>query len=263
MSGKTPLKVYIASGDSDELQQLSAMLDQIGLQVAGIAKSGTDAFSGAIKTHADLLLADFALSDGDGLEVCRRLKETSSPPVVFLLLPYISGFLSARLSKAAPDCFFLKPVNRARLEMAIMDFEDYRQSLGSPGDIGLEVRISEILRELGIPVKLLGHGYIRDALLPEKERELCLHGAMDRLYRSVAAKNSATPARIERNIRNAIEVAFDRCTPGILEKYFGNTVRFDRGKPTNSEFLSCIAEKLVFESRTQPAGENRNLLRFQ
>ena len=112
-----------------------------------------------------------------------------------------------------------------------------------------ELRDYDHLRELGIPVKLLGHRYIYDALLSVRDNQLCVRGAMDELYRYIASRHGTTPPRVERNIRNAIEIAFDRCTPEILEKHFGNTVRFDRGKPTNSEFLSIIAEKLTLETR--------------
>ncbi|MBR6772673.1 MAG: response regulator [Clostridia bacterium] len=249
MKSATPMNAYIASGDPRELDLLKDMLQGLGLRIVGTSESGSETVSGVLACRADILVADFLLSEEDGLDVCRRLQSVKNPPVTILLFPYMSGEIYSRLSSAAPDCFLLKPVNAERLLQSISDCTSFRQKLSENRGLSLEIRVSGILRELGIPVKLLGHRYIYDALLSVRDNQLCVRGAMDELYRYIASRHGTTPPRVERNIRNAIEIAFDRCTPEILEKHFGNTVRFDRGKPTNSEFLSIIAEKLTLETR--------------
>ena len=254
---------YIASGDSDELKNMEAMLKKYGLRIVGSSESGRETVSGVLAAKADILVADFLLSGDDGLEVCRRLRALNDPPVIILLFPYINGAISARFSVAAPDCILLKPVTPERLFRSISDSAAYRQKFIQTDELNLELRVSGILRELGIPVRLLGHRYIYDALLTVRQNSLCVHGAMDQLYRYLARRHGTTPSRVERNIRNSIEIAFDRCTPDILEKYFGNTVRFDRGKPTNSEFLSCIAEKLTLETRGSAGFANDSRIPLQ
>lgn len=249
MKFATPINTYIASGDPSDLEELKTMLQGFGVHLAGTTLSGTEAVAGVLATEADLLVADFMLADEDGLEVCKRLRLVKRPPVIIILFPYLSGEIYSRLSDCAPDGFLLKPVTPERLFRGISDCTAFRQKLSESRTLSLELRVSEILRDLGIPVKLLGHRYIYDALLTVHDNQLCVHGAMDKLYRYLAARHGSTPPRVERNIRNAIEVAFDRCTPEMLEKYFGNTVSFNRGKPTNSEFLSCIAEKLTLETK--------------
>ena len=265
---KTPMKfatsinTYIASGDPEDLSELKETLTALGLNVVGASENSSETISGVLACKADLLIADFVLSGEDGLEVCRKLRSVKDPPVTILLFPYLSGEIYSRLNAAAPDGFLLKPINPQRLFQSISDCTSFRQKLSENKGLSLEIRVSAILRELGIPVKLLGHRYIYDALLTVGESHLCIRGAMDELYRYLAAHHGTTPPRVERNIRNAIEIAFDRCTPETLEKYFGNTVRFDRGKPTNSEFLSCIAEKLTLETRSSSECANLSINSF-
>lgn len=241
--------VFVASGDPEELEELCSGLETIGLPVAGRARSVTETFRELVRGRADLLVADYILSDGDALELCQKLRTAERSPTAVVLLPYINGFLSSRLAQAAPDCFLLKPVSRDRLAKTIRDFSGYRRSAGSVTGVDPERRVAQMLCELGIPAKLMGHRYIYDALLSVSPGELRTHGAMDELYKRLSELHGSTPARVERNIRNAVEAAFDRCTPETLEKYFGNTVSFGRGKPTNGELLSCLAEKLALEAK--------------
>lgn len=241
--------VFIASGDPDTMQEMCAHTEDIGLSVSGTTSSAKEAFCQSVKCPPDIIIADYVLSDGDALELCQRLKNTDSPPVTVILLPYINGFISSRLAQTAPDCFLLKPVGRDRLAKTISDFSGYRRNTFLHSGVDMERRVSDMLFDLGIPARLLGHRYILDALLSVSPEQLRIPRAMDGVYRSLANLHGTTPARVERNMRNAIETAFDRCSPDTLEKYFGNSVSFDRGKPTNGELLSCLAEKLALETK--------------
>lgn len=248
MKGEKAIRVFIAEIDRTELEKLRNSLTEKGIDVVGTAKSGQEAVWGVLKTGADVLLTNFVLEGDDGLAVCRRLKERENCPVVIIMFPYISGYLSTQIATAEPDCFFIKPINSDKLVGAISDCVNYRQSICLNGSFDFEGRISEILKDMGIPAKLLGYHYIYSALLSTADSRLCLYGPIKELYRRIAKKYNSTPQRVERNIRSAIEIAFDRCDPETLEHYFGNTVSLEKGKLTNSEFLFSLGQMLVLEA---------------
>lgn len=251
MKNEEEISVFIAGSDASELFVMSSLLSECGMKVAGTAECGNDAVSGVIKTGADVLLTEFILAGDDGLSVCRRVKEKVNPPAVIVTSPYISGFISSQISNAGPDCFLITPVNSAKLAQTISDCARYRREMFRNGSYDYEGHISDILKNIGVPVNLKGYRLIFDALLISSRQPSCLCGIMDGLYPKLASMHSSTAARVERNIRNAVEIAFDRCDPVTLEKYFGNTVSAERGKPTNGEFLSMITQKLVLDARLE------------
>ncbi len=246
-------KAFLALADSGELDRISGLLQGMGLDISGAVSVGGDAVSGAVSTGADLVIADYILPGEDGLEVCRKLKGLANPPAVIVLSPYISELVSAQLKTSEADCFLLKPVSPDKLALTVSNCAEFRGNAIRNGiKQELELRISEMLREIGIPVRLMGYRCIADALLTVRESTDCIHGKTEEMYKYLARRHGTTPRRVERNMRSAITVAFDRCTPSVMEKYFGNTVSFDRARPTNGEFLACLAEKLIFEFRLCP-----------
>ena len=113
----------------------------------------------------------------------------------------------------------------------------------------LEVRISEVFREIGIPAHIKGYAYLREAIVMVLEDKNLIYEVTKKLYPAVAKVYDTTSSRVERAIRHAIEIAWDRGSYKILEKYFGYTIQEKRGKPTNSEFIATIADKLRLENK--------------
>ena len=108
----------------------------------------------------------------------------------------------------------------------------------------LERRIAEVLKDMGVPTHLKGYDCLRDAIYMCVEDETILGCITGRLYPELAKRYDATPSRVERAIRHAIETAWDRGDWYVLKKYFGNTISPSKGKSTNSEFISCVVKKL-------------------
>ena len=121
------------------------------------------------------------------------------------------------------------------------------ESLDLESTYNLERRISEVLRNLGVPAHLKGYNYLRTAIAVCVEDESILDSITGRLYPKLARHHDTTSSRIERAIRHAIEVAWDRGDLEVLKQDFGNTVSASKGKPTNSEFLACVAAQLRLE----------------
>ena len=109
---------------------------------------------------------------------------------------------------------------------------------------GIELRVTEILHEIGVPAHIKGYHYLRDSIMMSVERPEIINAVTKQLYPAVAKKYETTSSRVERAIRHAIEVAWDRGDIDVLNSYFGYTIHNDRGKPTNSEFIAMIADRL-------------------
>ena len=109
---------------------------------------------------------------------------------------------------------------------------------------GIELKVTEILHEIGVPAHIKGYHYLRDSIIMSVEKPQIINAVTKQLYPSVAKKYETTSSRVERAIRHAIEVAWDRGDIDVLNSYFGYTIHNDRGKPTNSEFIAMISDKL-------------------
>ena len=109
---------------------------------------------------------------------------------------------------------------------------------------GIELRVTEILHEIGVPAHIKGYHYLRDSIMMSVEKPDIINAVTKQLYPAVAKKYATTPSRVERAIRHAIEVAWDRGSVDVLNSYFGYTIHNDRGKPTNSEFIAMISDRL-------------------
>ena len=110
--------------------------------------------------------------------------------------------------------------------------------------------VTEILHQLGVPAHIKGYQFLRDAILLATEDSEYIHFITKRLYPEIAARNSTTASRVERAIRHAIEVAWDRGDVDTLNSYFGYTIQSLRGKPTNSEFIAMIADKMRLDKKS-------------
>ena len=111
-------------------------------------------------------------------------------------------------------------------------------------DRELEITITDILHQIGVPAHIKGYHYLRDSITMSVKRPEIINAVTKELYPSVAQKHDTTPSRVERAIRHAIEVAWDRGDVDVLNSYFGYTIHNSRGKPTNSEFIAMIADRL-------------------
>ena len=216
--------------------------------VVGSTGDGEEALRLLRQEHPDLLLMDVVLPGLDGFGLLRQLSAEEMPQLIVL-----SAFCSQRTVSEAMALgahFFLpKPCNEASL------LEHMRQACcpqeSSSGEFApaLEGMVTAIIHEIGVPAHIKGYQYLREAIMIAVEDMEVINAVTKVLYPEVAKRFATTPSRVERAIRHAIEVAWDRGDLETLQKYFGYTVNSAKGKPTNSEFIAMIADRLSLQRK--------------
>ena len=258
MPGK--IKVVIADAGAE---YRSLMLDLLesegGFHVCCETSDGAVAFAAIEREQPDVLITDVILGGIDGLallQMISTLDEAKRPASIV-----VSGFSSEHTLNEAgrlgASYYMTKPCDIATLFMRIRqlashssaDAEPHERTLARYGERPLDSLVTEIIHEIGIPAHIKGYQYVRAAIVLVVEDMESINAVTKVLYPTVAKKFSTTPSRVERAIRHAIEVAWDRGDLETLQKFFGYTVSNIKGKPTNSEFIAMIADKLSMQMR--------------
>ena len=244
-------KRIVLADAAEEFRQMLA--DMIGgeadLTVCAQTASGEELLDLIARHRPDVVVMDLMLSGMDGLEVLEELGEDR--PKVLVLSAFGGPALAGQISQRGGDYCMLKPcrpqsvVERARLLCDVPALQ--LQEEGDARD--LERQVTAIIHEIGVPAHIKGYQYLREAIgLAVADMEI-INAVTKVLYPAVAKKFGTTASRVERAIRHAIEVAWDRGDLETLQKYFGYTVSNAKGKPTNSEFIAMIADRIRLNRR--------------
>ncbi len=256
-------RVLIAENDQELCAQYSECMAAQGLEVRMIPKDGERLLKEITQFHPDIVLMDLFMAGLNGNEVLDRLQqlELETMPRFFIVTGCdLPDRLGEMVKKGVSDCF-LKPINVNSILERMTERRKTEQQKKPDvpsmnvvtGKNDLELRITDIIHQIGVPAHIKGYRYLRESIcLAVQEREI-LDSVTKRLYPEVAKTFATTPSRVERAIRHAIEVAWDRGDVDTLTAYFGFTIHNGRGKPTNSEFIAMIADKLRLESASSRA----------
>ena len=190
----------------------------------------------------------------DGEELCSRM-ENELPDVVvmdaFMVKLDAIGVMRSikRQNQKQPICIVLKPYDVTQLceTVSLLSKKRTDRMISGPitfDEFGIELKVTQILHEIGVPAHIKGYHYLRDSIMMAVEQPAIINAVTKQLYPAVAKKYETTSSRVERAIRHAIEVAWDRGNVDVLNSYFGYTIQNDRGKPTNSEFIAMISDRL-------------------
>lgn len=245
---------------------------EAGLSVIGRADNGKDAIDMIKDTQPDVVLLDLVMPQMDGITVVENIKKKTSmlKNPAFIILSAVGGEqMTEEAFQAGANYFLMKPfdkdilVNKIRRigkrpvrpvpgkvleaplkaatpEEAAMNREEYMKE-------HLETDITKMLHELGIPAHIKGYQYLRDAIsMVVSDREM-MEAVTKILYPEIAKKNYTSSSRVERAIRHAIEVAWGRGSLEVIDELFGYTISTGKGKPTNSEFIALIADKICLD----------------
>lgn len=245
---------------------------EAGLSVIGRADNGKDAIDMIKDTQPDVVLLDLVMPQMDGITVVENIKKKTSmlKNPAFIILSAVDGEqMTEEAFQAGANYFLMKPfdkdilVNKIRRigkrpvrpvpgkvleaplkaatpEEAAMNREEYMKE-------HLETDITKMLHELGIPAHIKGYQYLRDAIsMVVRDREM-MEAVTKILYPEIAKKNYTSSSRVERAIRHAIEVAWGRGSLEVIDELFGYTISTGKGKPTNSEFIALIADKICLD----------------
>ena len=218
-------------------------------RVAAATGDGLEALELIRQEKPDIVLMELALPGLDGFSIMKelRLQEADSPKVILVSAFYTEQAMAEAVSLGA-SFFFAKPCQpQALLERMRAAFSAGEQPERAPGD--LKNRITAIIHEIGVPAHIKGYQYLREAIMIAVDDMEVINAVTKVLYPEVAKRFGTTPSRVERAIRHAIEVAWDRGDLETLQKYFGYTVSNAKGKPTNSEFIAMISDRLTLDMK--------------
>mgnify|MGYP002626503049 FL=1 len=198
----------------------------------------------------DLILLDIVMPKIDGIGVLKYLQENGLDKKVIVATAYKSQKIIQQVGELGADYFLLKPLNLNVLEEKIKDIMDSHNNKSGGLDLynnNLQVSITKTLHELGVPSHIKGYQYIREGISLIYNNPDIIGGITKELYPEIAKKFHSTTSRVERAIRHAIEVSWNRANWEFMEDIFGYSVDIDKAKPTNSEFIVTIADKLRLE----------------
>ncbi len=251
---KKQLKVLIADDTADFGQNCAKVLRSYGMDAVLCEKDGARLVYETEKQSADVVIADVFMPNLDILGVLNALKEKGIKDMPLVMA--MSGFDNQRLEKetleAGAAYYFLKPIDLNTMAQRIIKLSGWKNETAPlvinksnvTTDIQLEMLVTDIIHQIGVPAHIKGYHYLRDAIMMSVKNNDMINSVTKILYPTVAKKHSTTSSRVERAIRHAIEVAWDRGDIDVLNSYFGFTVQNNRGKPTNSEFIAMISDKI-------------------
>ena len=253
---KKMIRILLADPSDEFRKTVTAMVEkEEDFELVGVATDGITAKQMVEETAPDVLLMDLILSGLDGLGLLKQISERKDrQPACIIVSSFINAYVLSDAAALGAYYFVTKPCDIADLTSKIrssaaaaakgvgsvplkeMSEQKLRQTV--------ESMATEIIHEIGVPAHIKGYQYIRDAIVRTVLNMDIINAVTKSLYPEVAKQFGTTPSRVERAIRHAIEVAWDRGDIEILQKYFGYTVSNIKGKPTNSEFIALIADRL-------------------
>lgn len=252
------LKVLIADDSTEFGQNCAKVINSYGMETILCPKDGLKVLELIEQHKPDAILSDIFMPGIDAVGVMNSIFNTGGAynPLYFVM----SGFSSTRLESEALNAgaayFFIRPFDFSILADRVMQMtgqqrrNDMAVTHNAPiTDADLEVMITEIMHQIGVPAHIKGYHYLRDAIIFSIKNTEMINAITKVLYPSIAKKHGTTSSRVERAIRHAIEVAWDRGNIEVLNSYFGYTIHTNRGKPTNSEFIAMISDKLRLRLR--------------
>lgn len=246
------MKIMIAEDGTEFGKNCSNVLRAEGFDVSMIAKDGMLVIERINEIKPDVLIMDSFMPHVDGLGVLSKIREMrlEKRPVIMLMSSVDNSEFEKEVIAAGADYYFIKPFDADMLAQRIKQITAWKsrnmknEITEMSGTDDLEVIVSEIMHQIGVPAHIKGYQYLRTAIILSISDRMMLESVTKVLYPTVAKIYKTTPSRVERAIRHAIEVAWDRGDVDVLSSYFGYTIQNTRGKPTNSEFIAMISDKL-------------------
>lgn len=250
---ESKVKILIADENAEFVADCKAKLSGYGFRDFIEAANGEEAITKIANEHPDIVLIDIWLSKLDCIQVMRGVRsmelDESAPSFIVLSIANNQNMFYEAVDAGAEYCM-LKPLDYNSLSERIMRLmakrsdKLIRKKVTPNAHNDLESQVTKVIHQIGVPAHIKGYQYLRTAILMTIEDNDVINSVTKILYPSVAKQYQTTSSRVERAIRHAIEVAWDRGDLDTLNAYFGYTIQNSRGKPTNSEFIAMIADNL-------------------
>lgn len=270
------INVVIADDNKEFCNILNGyLLNQRDIVVVGIAKDGIEALKLIEEKKPDLVILDIIMPHLDGLGVLERLNGMNIDPLprIIVLSAVGQDKITQRAITLGADYYVVKPfdmdvftkrirqmfnntISSDEIKRTISVSENTETRINKNEPMDLEAEITNIIHEIGVPAHIKGYMYLREAITMVVNDMELLSAVTKELYPSIAKKFNTTASRVERAIRHAIEVAWSRGQVDTINRIFGYTIHNDKGKPTNSEFIAMVADKLRLKNRASNNAQN-------
>lgn len=265
-----PIRVLLADDNRELVEIIKEFIErQEDMSLVGVAYNGNEALELIYREEPHVVILDIIMPHLDGLGVLEKLQNVNQRPKIMILTAFGQESMTQRAVNLGADYYILKPFDLdtlgKRIRQLIDCFSDTMSqgphaNLVTHGDNisnsqisngvlpptskNLEVEVTRMIHQMGVPAHVKGYQYLRDAIVSVVLNISLLGAVTKELYPMIAVKYNTTPSRVERAIRHAIELAWDRGNVDFMNRFFGYTINVDRGKPTNSEFVAMVADKL-------------------
>ena len=266
------ITILVADDNNDFTATLSSYLEQEDeMEIIGIARDGNEAYDMVLELQPDIILLDMIMPHLDGLGVLEKIADTDMEkrPLSIILSAVGQDKITQKAIALGAQYYIVKPFDINVLVKRMKELKNYqpaqfknfitREIKNQYIDIApekkkdqenLEALVTNVIHEVGVPAHIKGYQYLREAIMMVIRDTEVINQITKQLYPEIAGKYHTTPSRVERAIRHAIEVAWGRGQADTVENIFGYTVSANRGKPTNSEFIAMIADKLRLELKS-------------
>ncbi|MBR0028416.1 MAG: sporulation transcription factor Spo0A [Clostridia bacterium] len=253
------ISVLVADDNKELSDELCAHIQaESDMRLAAAAKDGEEAYALILETRPDVVILDLVMPKLDGIGVLKKLNASPLPKRPKIIVYSVSSVAINMAASVSPgvDYCLLKPQSPERVCEAARDLAASSASsvipiaakLAATGSekepADLETVVTDFLHELGVPAHIKGYQYIRSAIMMVVENMDLLNFITKQLYPEIAKAYGTTASRVERAIRHSIEVAWSRGKPEVMNEIFGYTIHTGKGKPTNSEFIAMVADRI-------------------
>ena len=246
------IKVVVVDDNEAVLSSVKKYFNNSELiNIVGTFNNGKVALDYLINNSSeyDLAILDILLPQIDGIKILQEMKNNNINKKTMILSSFKDDYTIRRLQSYGVSYYMLKPIDLDILNGRILDLFDESEKVKYSNDSTIEVEVSSILHNLGIPSHVKGYKYIREGIMLLYSSEDSMHLITKEIYPEIALKFNTTSSRVERAIRHAIEISWIRGDLKLMENIFGNSIDFERSRPTNSEFLTTIADRLKLKNR--------------
>jgi len=265
-----PIRVLLADDNREFVEVVKEFIErQEDMTLVGVAYHGNEALELIAREEPHVVLLDIIMPHLDGLGVLEKLQNSPNKPKIIILTAFGQESMTQRAVNLGADYYILKPFDLDTLGKRIRQLQDdfadsyngvqpanagtmvknmsnaqFSNGVLPPTKKNHEVEVTRMIHQMGVPAHVKGYQYLRDAIVAVVLDVSLLGAVTKELYPMIAVKYQTTPSRVERAIRHAIELAWDRGNVDFMNRFFGYTINVDRGKPTNSEFVAMVADKL-------------------
>ena len=251
------ISIVIADDNREFCDAITNYLEKHSdINIVGVAYDGLEAYQKIVALKPDIAIIDGVMPKLDGLGILEKLnltQRTEPTPVCIVLSAITQDKITQKAIELGAEYYMAKPFD---LEALVSRLRQLKEQLQKPQSankrdmqkaVNLEAKVTGILHEIGVPAHIRGYHYMREAIIMAVENIDVLNYITKELYPTIAKKCNTTSSRVERAIRHAIEVAWSRGKVDIINGMFGYTVNNQKGKPTNSEFIALISDRLRLE----------------